>query len=94
MVRKENIDILVELIGGESVAKELVIEALEKKIHIVTANKALIALHGNDISEISNKQGCDVAFEAVAFPSPEEPGMRLWGSCRRQSRGRLLFGLY
>lgn len=64
MVRKENIDILVELIGGESVAKELVIEALEKKIHIVTANKALIALHGNDISEISNKQGCDVAFEA------------------------------
>jgi len=64
MIRNESIDILIELIGGELVAKELVIEALEKKIHIVTANKALIALHGNEISEISNKEGCDVAYEA------------------------------
>ncbi|MAZ79940.1 MAG: homoserine dehydrogenase [Gammaproteobacteria bacterium] len=64
MIRNESIDILVELIGGESLAKELVIEALKKKIHVVTANKALIALHGNDISEISNKEGCDVAYEA------------------------------
>lgn len=64
MIRNESIDILVELIGGESLAKELVIEALKKKIHVVTANKALIALHGNVISEISNKEGCDVAYEA------------------------------
>ena len=64
MIRNESIDILVELIGGESLAKELVIEALKKKIHVVTANKALIALHGNEISEISNKKGCDVAYEA------------------------------
>jgi len=64
MIRNESIDILVELIGGESLAKELVIEALKKKIHVVTANKALIALHGNEISEISNKEGCDVAYEA------------------------------
>ena len=64
MIRNESIDILIELIGGESLAKELVIEALKKKIHVVTANKALIALHGNEISEISNKEGCDVAYEA------------------------------
>ena len=64
MIRNESIDILVELIGGESLAKELVIEALKNKIHVVTANKALIALHGNEISEISNKEGCDVAYEA------------------------------
>ena len=64
MIRNESIDILVELIGGESLAKELVIEALKKKIYVVTANKALIALHGNEISEISNKEGCDVAYEA------------------------------
>ena len=64
MIRNESFDILIELIGGESLAKELVIEALKKKIHVVTANKALIALHGNEISEISNKEGCDVAYEA------------------------------
>ena len=64
MIRNESINILIELIGGESLAKELVIEALKKKIHVVTANKALIALHGNEISEISNKEGCDVAYEA------------------------------
>ena len=64
MIRNESIDILIELIGGEGLAKELVIEALKKKIHVVTANKALIALHGNEISEISNKEGCDVAYEA------------------------------
>ena len=44
MIRNESIDILIELIGGEGLAKELVIEALKKKIHVVTANKALIAL--------------------------------------------------
>lgn len=64
MIRNESIDILIELIGGEGLAKELVIEALKKKIHVVTANKALIALHGNEISEISNKECCDVAYEA------------------------------
>ena len=64
MIRNENFDILIELIGGEGLAKKLVLEALKKKIHVVTANKALIALHGNEISEISNKEGCDVAYEA------------------------------
>ena len=65
MIQSENIDILVELIGGESVAKELVNKAIEKKIHIVTANKALIALHGNELSKISKKNKCDIAYEAA-----------------------------
>ena len=64
MVQNENIDILVELIGGELIAKELAIDALEKKIHVVTANKALIALHGNELSKISKNNKCDVGYEA------------------------------
>lgn len=64
MVQDEDLDILVELIGGETVAKELVTAALNKKIHVVTANKALIALHGNKISETSEKNTCDVYYEA------------------------------
>jgi len=64
MVQSEDIDILVELIGGESVAKDLVVQALEKKIHIVTANKALIALHGNELSKICKNNKCDIAYEA------------------------------
>ena len=64
MVESEDIDILVELIGGETTAKELVIKALENNIHVVTANKALIALHGNEISKISNKNNCDLNYEA------------------------------
>ena len=53
MIELEDIDIIVELIGGESLAKDIVLKALEKKIHVVTANKALIALHGNEISKIA-----------------------------------------
>ena len=64
MIENEDIDILVELIGGETIAKELVIKALENNIHVVTANKALIALHGNEISKISNKNNCDLNYEA------------------------------
>ncbi len=64
MIENEEIDILVELIGGETVAKEIVSKALEKKIHVVTANKALIALHGNEISKNADKNECDVYYEA------------------------------
>jgi homoserine dehydrogenase len=64
LIDSEQIDIIVELIGGDKVAKELVLKSIKKNIHVVTANKALIALHGNEISEISEKNQCDVAFEA------------------------------
>jgi len=64
MIENEDINILVELIGGESIARNLVKKSLEKNIHVVTANKALIALHGNEISDLAQKNNCDVAFEA------------------------------
>ena len=51
------IDILVELIGGTSVAKDLVLKAIENGKHVVTANKALIAEHGNQIFQAAAKKG-------------------------------------
>ena len=64
MIDKETIDILVELIGGETNAKDLVIKSLKNNIHVVSANKALIALHGNEISKISNDNSADIYYEA------------------------------
>ena len=59
------IDVLVELIGGTTVAKELVLTAIANGKHVVTANKALIAEHGNEIFSAAAKQGVSVAFEAA-----------------------------
>ncbi|HZV62652.1 MAG TPA: homoserine dehydrogenase [Methylophilaceae bacterium] len=65
VVADPNIDIVVELIGGYTVAKELVLKAIENGKHVVTANKALIALHGNEIFAAAQKKGVMVAFEAA-----------------------------
>ena len=59
------IDIIVELMGGESTAREVALRALEHDKHIVTANKALIAVHGNDIFDVAMKNGLGGAFEAA-----------------------------
>jgi len=59
------IDLIVELMGGESTAREVALRALEHDKHIVTANKALIAVHGNDIFDVAMKKGLVVAFEAA-----------------------------
>jgi homoserine dehydrogenase len=59
------IDIVVELIGGTTVAKELVLKAIESGKHVVTANKALLATHGNEIFAAAQKKGVIVAFEAA-----------------------------
>ncbi|MGB3609378.1 MAG: homoserine dehydrogenase [Cellvibrio sp.] len=59
------IDILVELIGGTTVAKDLVMRAIANGKHVVTANKALIAHHGNEIFTAANAKGVTVAFEAA-----------------------------
>ena len=64
IVRDPAIDIVVELIGGESLAKDLVLEAISQGKHVVTANKALIALHGNEIFDLALKHGVMVAYEA------------------------------
>ena len=59
-----DVDILVELIGGTDTARELVLTAIANGKHIVTANKALIAEHGNAIFTAAHEKGVDVAFEA------------------------------
>jgi len=65
VVNDPDIDIVVELIGGYSPAKELVLQAIENGKHVVTANKALIALHGNEIFAKAQEKGVMVAFEAA-----------------------------
>jgi len=65
VVQDPKIDIVVELIGGYSPAKELVLAAIANCKHVVTANKALIALHGNEIFAAARDQGVMVAFEAA-----------------------------
>jgi homoserine dehydrogenase len=64
LVRAKDVDIVVELIGGYGVAKALVLEAIANGKHVVTANKALLATHGNEIFAAAQKQGVMVAFEA------------------------------
>ncbi len=59
------IDIVIELIGGTTVAKDLVMQAIANGKHVVTANKALIAEHGNQIFTTARQQGVTVAFEAA-----------------------------
>ena len=65
VVNDPEIDIVVELIGGYSPARELVLKAIENGKHVVTANKALIALHGNEIFKAANEKGVIVAYEAA-----------------------------
>ncbi|WP_444939582.1 homoserine dehydrogenase [Microbulbifer sp. JMSA002] len=60
-----NVDILVELIGGTTVARELVLVAIENGKHVVTANKALIAEHGNELFELAAQKGVTIAYEAA-----------------------------
>jgi homoserine dehydrogenase len=64
VVRGNDVEIVVELIGGTTIAKELVLEAIRHGKHVVTANKALLATHGNEIFAAAQKKGVMVAFEA------------------------------
>ncbi len=65
IVRNPAIEIVVELIGGTTLARELVLEAISRGKHVVTANKALLAVHGSEIFAAASKQGVVVAFEAA-----------------------------
>lgn len=65
IARDPDIDIVVELIGGETIAREWVMEAIKQGKHVVTANKALLALHGNEIFDAADQHGVMVAFEAA-----------------------------
>jgi len=64
IVTRPDIDIVVELIGGETKARELVLKALDAGKHVVTANKALLAKHGTEIFAKAHAKGVMVAFEA------------------------------
>ena len=65
VVNDPNVDIVVELIGGYGIAKELVLKAIENGKHVVTANKALLAVHGTEIFAAAQKKNVMVAFEAA-----------------------------
>ncbi len=65
LVNNPDIDIVVELIGGYDVAKDFVLKAIANGKHVVTANKALLALHGNEIFEAAQNRKVIVAFEAA-----------------------------
>jgi homoserine dehydrogenase len=65
VVNDPEVQIVVELIGGDTLARELVLTAIANGKHVVTANKALIAKHGNEIFAAAQKQGVVVAFEAA-----------------------------
>ncbi len=65
VINNPAIDVVVELIGGYGIAKTLVLEAIAQGKHVVTANKALLAVHGTEIFEAARERGVVVAFEAA-----------------------------
>ncbi|MCL6263730.1 homoserine dehydrogenase [Craterilacuibacter sp. RT1T] len=65
IVNHPEVDIVVELIGGDTIAKDLVLQAIANGKHVVTANKKLLALHGNEIFARAQEKGVMVAFEAA-----------------------------
>lgn len=65
VIADPNVKIVLELIGGTGLARELVLKAIDNGKHIITANKALIALHGNEIFQRAQEKGVTVAFESA-----------------------------
>ena len=65
VVGNPEIAIVVEVIGGTGLARELVLRAIDQGKHVVTANKALIALHGNEVFAAAHEKGVTVAFESA-----------------------------
>ena len=65
VIANPDIDIVIELIGGYGIARQLVMEAIAAGKHVVTANKALLAVHGTEIFAAAHRKGVMVAFEAA-----------------------------
>ncbi|MFM2035600.1 MAG: hypothetical protein RL459_865 [Pseudomonadota bacterium] len=65
VIANPQIDVVIELIGGYGIARQLVLEAIEAGKHVVTANKALLAVHGTEIFAAAQRKGVIVAFEAA-----------------------------
>ncbi len=59
-----DIDMVIEMIGGDGIAKDFMLQAINNGKHIVTANKALLAAHGNELFAAAARNGVDLAFEA------------------------------
>ncbi len=64
IINDPQIDIVIEMIGGETLARDLMTQALDNGKHVVTANKALLATHGNELFRLAEARGVDLAFEA------------------------------
>ena len=65
LTNKKDVDVIVELVGGsEGIAKKLVLNALKNKKHVITANKALIAKHGDQLARLAETNGVNLEFEA------------------------------
>jgi len=64
MLNDPEIDMVIEMIGGQGIAKDLMLQAISNGKHIVTANKALLAAHGNELFAAAARKGVDLAFEA------------------------------
>ena len=98
VVDNPDIDIVIELIGGYEPARELVLKAIANGKHVVTANKALIAMHGNEIFAAAQEQGVMVAFEAAvnekAAKMARDAGLEVvQDRCVKIEHGRLFGGL-
>lgn len=65
IAKSDNVDIVIEVIGGTTVAKEVIMQAITHGKHVVTANKALLAEYGNEIFALAEKHGVYVAYEAA-----------------------------
>ena len=65
IVKDKNIHVIIELIGGTGVSKNLVEEAIKNKKHVITANKALIAMHGEELVSLAREHNVNLAYEAA-----------------------------
>ncbi|MGX7023658.1 homoserine dehydrogenase [Vagococcus hydrophili] len=65
VIENQEIDIIVEVMGGTTIAKDSIITALKNKKHVITANKDLIAQHGNEIEKIARENSCWLYYEAA-----------------------------
>lgn len=65
IVSEPEVDIVIEVMGGTTVAKDVIVKAIENGKHVVTANKALLAKHGNEIFALADKHDVHVAYEAA-----------------------------
>ena len=66
LVLKDDVDVIVELIGGaDGLAKKLVFSALKNNKHVITANKALISKHGNELAYLAEKNNVNLEYEAA-----------------------------